>query len=190
MRRNMRFLWPILAAVCGCGWMLIQLLGGYDLYLHLGGLNSRRAAGALLFLCLVFLFIWADMALGRSVQTKGGRIGLCFVLLGEAFLLLVLTSWWLFGDCDPRYYTFRSPDGAYTVIVEEESWLLCGWSNFYEPVCPGLMRKLDASLGTDDGYRPFSAGRYQLTWEADQLLVDCDFGSGGVWGTCRVPLGS
>lgn len=82
-----------------------------------------------------------------------------------------------FGSEDPKYYYFNSPYGANTLIVEEKSWLLGGWSNFYVKENSLFIRGINQSITTDDGYRPFSFGDYELSW-IDNNTVRLSYGYG------------
>ncbi len=188
MRRRLRSaVWAVLA-VSGGGCLLVRLLEWRGLYLHPGPLNNWRAMSLLLPAFLLALFFLADGALLQRTKGSARWITGLAALAAEGLFLLCVLFGLSFSCLYARYIPFRSPDGARTVIVEEESWLLYGGGHFYAPAGPGLMRRLDASYRTDDGFRPFSTGTYSLTWEEDRLLVRYDSNIGGIWETCVVPL--
>lgn len=86
-----------------------------------------------------------------------------------------------FSNDDSRYYYFTSSDKSTTLIVEENSWLLSGWSNFFIKENGLFARKLKAYILTDDGYRPFEAGNYSLTWlDQDTVKIEYGVGSGNI----------
>lgn len=137
MRVWKKYRWPILAAVCAAGCLLIWLMRRCNLYLHIGPINSSRAGGVLIFLCLLFLFAWANYILLRKNITSG--IGFVYLLVAEFAALLFLAGCLLWCDGEPHYYTFREPEGKCTVIAEEEYMLFSGNVSFCQPVFPGLM---------------------------------------------------
>lgn len=79
-------------------------------------------------------------------------------LLGASFLYL------LFVAGSETYYTFYSPDGRYSVVAEEWSWLLAGSVTLYERTSPFLVEER-ARLLTDDGFRAISSEAYEIQWD-------------------------
>ncbi len=79
-------------------------------------------------------------------------------------ILVISIFFYTFSQCDPKYFDFKSPNGVNTLVVEEESWRLGGWSNFYLRKNFLFVKGLDKSILTDDGYRPISNGEYNLSW--------------------------
>ena len=79
-------------------------------------------------------------------------------LLGTSFLYL------LFMADSETYYTFYSPDGRYSVVVEEWSWLVGGSVTLYERTSPFLV-EFKENMITDDGFRPISADAYEIQWD-------------------------
>lgn len=185
MRRRLA---PAVLAASGGGWLLVRTLEGLGLSLRIGPVTGLRLSLLLPPVFWTALALWGDGLLARhtkgAVRWAAGLAAAAVELALVPVLLLQLAA----GLDAPRYFTLRSPEDRRTVIVEEESRLLYGGGRFYAPVCPGLMRRLDADYQTDDGFRPFSAGAYTLTWEPDQLVVDYAFGQGGIRRTCAVPL--
>lgn len=76
-----------------------------------------------------------------------------------AIVYFALTSAAFNRSCD--YYEFTSPDGKYTVIAEEWSYLLGGGVKFYERINPLLVMQKE-SFSTDDGYRAINSGDYSV----------------------------
>ncbi len=85
-----------------------------------------------------------------SVISTGALLGTCFL-----YLLFVAGS--------ETYYTFYSPDGRYSVVAEERSWLLAGSVILYERTNPFLVEER-ARLLTDDGFRAISSEAYEIWW--------------------------
>lgn len=87
-------------------------------------------------------------------------------------------------SCD--YYEFTSPDGKYTVIAEEWSYLLGGGVNFYERINPLLvMQKEDFT--TDDGYRAISSGDYSVEWNENVMDFTVQNGN-GIYKTLKIEM--
>lgn len=111
-------------------------------------------------------------------HNKKARV-LISVLCISALLLSISVSN-AFWPPDREYFSFVSPDKRTTLIIEECSWLLGGWSNCYVEIKPYLLEKLDSDITTDDGYRPFSAGDYTIDWEDNFVLITYGFGNAGI----------
>lgn len=94
-------------------------------------------------------------------------------------LLLALYIWIFVIIQDNKYFKLVSEDSKHTIIVEEQSFLLAGYGNFYEKKNFLFVKKIGSYL-TDDGYRPFSDNRYSVEWLEDGAKITYGFGSGGV----------
>ena len=79
-----------------------------------------------------------------------------------------------------KYFYFNSPNNQYMLVVEEDSFLLSGWSNFYSKKKSSVFVKdLNCEINTDDGYRPFSDKNYHLKWlDENTVEVYYYFGQG------------
>ena len=81
-----------------------------------------------------------------------------------------------------RYFTFKSPNKLNTLVVEEKTFLLSGWSDVYEKKYGIFIKQIDGEISTDDGFRPFSNEAYKLQWiDENTVIVNYSFGSEGVW---------
>jgi len=95
---------------------------------------------------------------------------ICIVLL--LFINLMVNS-------SKSYFYFKSPDKSHTLVVEEDSFLLSGWSNFYERKGLIFIKSLKKQIFTDDGYTPFSCNDYELKW-LDNNSVEIIYGFGSM----------
>lgn len=94
-----------------------------------------------------------------------------------ATVMLILAT--IFLNCDKRYFHFKGPNKAKTLVVEEDSSLLSGWSRFYERKGLVFIKYINRVIYTDDGYRPFSNNHYKLKWLDDCCIeLHYDFGAG------------
>ncbi|CAM2077050.1 MAG: hypothetical protein NSGCLCUN01_01238 [uncultured Clostridium sp.] len=83
-----------------------------------------------------------------------------------------------------RYFTFKSPNKSNTLVVEEKTFLLSGWSDVYEKKYGIFIKQIEGEISNDDGFRPFSSGAYTLQWKNDDtVIIGYSFGSGDVWKT-------
>lgn len=102
---------------------------------------------------------------GRTVATVAGAAVL-------AVTLAVVAS--LQGETVVTVLGPSSPDGC-AVVVEESRGLMSGSGRVGVLGEGGWVPDWQGTYGSDDGYRPFTDGGYQLTWrgaEADVALVD------------------
>lgn len=83
----------------------------------------------------------------------------------------------LMGNSSKSYFYFKSPNKSHTLVIEEDSFLLGGWSNFYERKGIIFIKDLKQQIITDDGYKPFSYNDYKLKW-LDNNSVEIIYGFG------------
>lgn len=95
---------------------------------------------------------------------------ICIVLL--LFINLMVNS-------SKSYFYFKSPEKSHTLVVEEDSFLLGGWGNFYERKGLIFIKSLKQQIFTDDGYTPFSCNDYELKW-LDNNSVEIIYGFGSM----------
>lgn len=96
--------------------------------------------------------------------------------LAVIFILFILFIN-LMGNSSKSYFYFKSPNKSHTLVVEEDSFLLGGWSNFYERKGLIFIKDLKQQIITDDGYKPFSYNDYKLKW-LDNNSVEIIYGFG------------
>ncbi|WP_079478909.1 hypothetical protein [Halobacillus salinus] len=91
-----------------------------------------------------------------------------FIAVG-ALLILVPTIPSLLTDTE--YVEFSSPDNNEEFVVMER-----GYGTLYQLSDSGLYMTYLTDFDTDDGYKPFSEGAYELEWrEPDQLIIRYKF---------------
>ena len=131
-----------------------------------GTLNGDGLISVCLICSCVCLVISAITAFGSKAEKHIVINTLLRIVLiaGILFYLLTLS----FFNADNKYYTFTSPDGKYSVIAEEWSFLLGGGVNFYERKNAFLVIE-KGSFNTDDGYRVITSENYSVEWD-DNLM--------------------
>jgi hypothetical protein len=98
---------------------------------------------------------------------------ICIVLL--LFINLLLNS-------SKSYFYFKSPDKSHTLVVEEGSFFMSGWSNFYERKGFIFIKDLKQQIDTNNGYKPFSCNDYELKWlDIKSIEIIYGFGSMNVY---------
>ncbi|WP_346939755.1 hypothetical protein [uncultured Clostridium sp.] len=99
------------------------------------------------------------------------------------FLAVICTVLVLFinlmANSSKSYFYFKSPDKSHTLVVEEDSFLFDGWSNFFERKGFIFIKSLKQQISTDDGYSPFSCNDYELKW-LDNNSVEIIYGFGSM----------
>lgn len=85
-----------------------------------------------------------------------------------------------------KYYEFNSPDGEYTVVAQEWSFLLGGGVDFYERINPLIITHKN-SFSTDDGYLAISSGDYSVEWEENIAIFTVQNGN-RIYKTIRIVL--
>lgn len=103
----------------------------------------------------------------------------CLILI----VLIGVNSLALMLDSDNKEFEFKSPNNTNTLIVEECSFLLGGWSNFYQEKYNIFKKPLinQDGITTDDGYRPFSENDYSIYWISDdKVKIEYGYGSNNI----------
>ncbi len=81
-----------------------------------------------------------------------------------------------------KYFDFKSPNKSNTLVIEEKTFLLSGFSDFYEKKYGIFIKQIDSGISTDDGFRPFSNESYKLQWINEETVkISYAFGNGEVW---------
>ncbi|WP_297713096.1 hypothetical protein [Clostridium sp.] len=100
--------------------------------------------------------------------------------------IVILTPMIIFGYImlysEYRYFTFKSPNKVNTLVVEEKTFLLSGWSDVYEKKYGIFIKQIEGEISNDDGFRPFSNEAYKLQWiNENTVIINYSFGLGGGW---------
>jgi len=149
----------------------------FDVYIIIKHINQDR------------INFWLDMliilSLGLIIFLIVQRKYLKVIVLSMFLLIITLVTSFSdsygFGNTYPKYYYFNALSSDNTLIVEENSWLLGGWSNFYIKKNFLFATKLNQWITTDDGYRPFSSGDYELLWiDSNNVKLVYGFGESNI----------
>ena len=144
----------------------------YDFWLLIGSIKGDTIEFFLCVLTLILLSVYLVLIISK----KWNKI---LIVLATGLILLIYSSINLFFQSDSKYFYFKSPNGANTLVVEENSWLLAGWSNLYIKKNFLFVKGIDTKILTDDGYRSFSNNSYNLSWiNENKLSITYKFGNG------------
>ena len=150
----------------------------FDLYLMIFGVNQW----IINLLVDVLIIITVDMLI---LHKKEMLLGVMIFLSVICIVLLLFIN--LMMHSNKSYFHFKSPDRSHTLVVEEDSFLLGGWSNFYERRGLIFIKDLKQQIMTDDGYTPFSCNDYELNW-LDNNSVEIIYGFGNEYNTYKKEL--
>ncbi len=104
-------------------------------------------------------------------------------IFSAVFFVAVFALIPFFGDIwrsyDYVYSEISSPDGNHEIVVCEWTWLVGSGGVFYEKTGAFFMKEL-GEFSTDDGYNPFSEGKYEVEWNDDGFDATYWFSYNGV----------
>lgn len=178
-----RIVFGITAAVlCGAAVVGLVVLSDYDdhgVTLMIGSLGLR-AIEAVVTAIAGALAVTASALLLYPLARRGTR-----GFVGFAVILVAVSLWGIiafgvagFAEQSSQYYSFSSPDGTRTVVVEERSFLLLGALVVYGNDDGGIRYERLGSVGVDDGGTPITDGTYRVTWLADALRLEFEDDNG------------
>ncbi len=157
-----------------------------DLYLLIGNINGDMIMRIALICASLCLIITAFIAIVKKEKQRIPKFIICLAV-SCAMLCCVGISSFLSRPYD--YYDFTSPDGKYTAIAGEWSWLHGGGINFYERINPVFVKQI-GSFNTEDGYTPISKGDYSVEWNKNAMTFTARNGNGsGKYETVTVNFG-
>ncbi len=129
----------------------------YNFWLLIGNINGDTIEFFICVLTGIFLSIYLFLMLSKKWKKA-------LIVFATGLILLIYTFFYQLSQSDSKYFYFNSPNGVNTLVVEENSWLLAGWSDFYIKKNLLFVKVIDNKITTDDGYRPFTNGDYKLSW--------------------------
>lgn len=113
----------------------------------------------------------------RTQKALKNKIVLFLTAVGVVFLMLSGNFLCRLFDSVEEYHSFRSPDGAHTIVIMENVSFISGQVVLYERINPFLIYPKEHII-TDDGYRPICAGKYLLVWQGDTVTLSVSDGAG------------
>ncbi len=146
----------------------------FNVVFFIGGVKQDSVdfwlTAVILLIIIVFVFILFD---------KLWLKGVCIIGVIAISLYMIFTM--IYGSSNPKCFYFSSPKGSNTLIIEENSWSLGSWCDFYEEKGLFFASDMDKSIKMENGYRPFSRGDYKVTWESEsKISIQYGFGQDGV----------
>ena len=163
----------VLIAISAGAKIVICVLSKQGKFIYFGTIISDNINMISLYALIIFFGSFILLILNNKI-IKIITIVVCVVII--AFKSLFSGGFW---EAEKKYFEYESPDYK-TIIVEECSWLLGGWSNVYFKESEYIIKKLDGHILTDDGYRPFSSNDFHLEWEIGSLTITYGFGNAGI----------
>lgn len=151
----------------------------------IGTLNGN----GLIALCLICACVCIAISAITAFASKKEKHMVINTFIRMALIagILYYTFTLSFFTADNEYYKFTSPDGKYSVIAEEWSFLLGGGVNFYERENLFIVTEKE-SISTDDGYRVISAENYSVEWK-ENIMIFTGSNGNNVFKTVEIELG-
>ncbi len=146
----------------------------HDLELLIGNIGSDVIIRTALICAVVCLIIISVIAVAKKEKHRVLKAVICLAASGVMLYCIGVSG---FFSRPYTYYDFTSPDGKYTVIAGEWSWLLGGGINFYERTNPLFVKRI-GSFSTDDGYEPIKNGDYSSEWNGNIMIFTANNGNG------------
>ncbi len=178
----------VAALLCAAAIAALVVFSGYDeqgVTLVVGSLGLR-AIEAVVTVIAGALGLTAAALLLYPLARRGtaGFVGYGVILLAVGLWGLVAFAAAGFVEQSSQYYSFSSPDGTRTVVVEERSFLLIGSLIVYAHEGDGIRYERIGSVGVDDGARPLTKGTYRITWLDDAVRLEFEDDNG--WHTQEI----
>lgn len=154
--------------------LLYILNKNYDIYFFMKGFHQKNFE---YYLDVIILVTLAGIIFSyvRKILAK------VIVILIAIMIFCYINFSFGFSYTYPEYFYFTSPDNSMTLIVEENSWSLGGWSNFYVMKNELFIKDLKTSISTDDGHRPFTNEDYTLLWiNNNTVKISYGYGQGDI----------
>ena len=144
-----------------------------DLYLLIGKINGDMIMQIALICAVICLMIIAVIAIVKKESRRVLKAVICLAASGVMLYCIGVSG---FFSRPYTYYDFTSPDGQYTVIAGEWSWLLSGGVNFYERTNFLFVKRI-GSFSTDDGYEPIKNNDYSVQWDGNKMMFTANNGN-------------
>lgn len=144
-----------------------------DLYLLIGNVNGDMIMHIALICAVICLIITAVIAIVKKEKHRILKSVICFAVSGAMIFFVGVSG---FFSSPYTYYDFTSPDGEYTVIAGEWSWLLGGGVNFFERTNLLFVKRI-GSFSTDDGYKPIKSNDYSVQWDENKMIFTANNGN-------------
>lgn len=95
-----------------------------------------------------------------------------FMIYPVLIILILIYSFRFILRSEEKDFYFKSPRGTNTIIIEECTFLLGGWSNVYIPKYV-IFKKLlpQYNISADNGGRPFTNNDYSMNWKSENVVV-------------------
>ena len=169
--KNMKFIFIIITVILLLFRIVTFMLNRqFDIYLMFLGINQSIINSILYILIIISITVTFYQNL-----KKFSKYLLLFMASACIVVILFVTS---IINSDKDYFYFESPNKSYTLIVEENAFLLSGWSNFYEKKGIFFIKNIKKQITTDDGYKPFSDGNYDVNWiNENSVKINYDYGT-------------
>lgn len=166
----------------GLGLIVSILKNQFKLILYIFNNTSSNISSTLYLIGSILLAIFLiQIILPRKKKSEANKHVFNLLMIGIIIveILFVFYMWIFVIIHDNQYFKLVSEDSKHTIIVEEQSFFLAGYGNFYEKKNLLFVKKIGSYI-TDDGYRPFSDNRYSVEWLEDGAKITYGFGSGGI----------
>ncbi len=172
-KRYLKYIWTIALSLEVILYLIFYFFR-LKIYLFNIGPNSIVLGLLMLILILPMMFFdYVDKTLIKVIYN-----------LAVVILIPIIIFGYIMFYSEYRYFTFKSPNKANTLVVEEKTFLLSGWSDVYERKYGIFIKQIDGMISNDDGFRPFSSEAYTLQWKDDNtVIINYSFGSADLWKT-------
>ncbi len=144
-----------------------------DLYLLAGNINGDMIMRTALALAVVCLIIISVITVVKKEKHRILKSVICFSASAAMLYCIGISG---FFSRPYTYYDFTSPDGKYSIIAGEWSWLQGGGINFYGRTNPVFVKRI-GNFSTDDGYEPIKNNDYSVQWDGNKMIFTANNGN-------------
>ena len=144
--------------------LCLSYLSSKGIYLYYNKILTDDLLTFLVCIRIVTIFIFLSISLIRR------KLKIITILLCTFSIFTVYSYNSGYWEANKAYFEFTSPNNK-TIIIEECSWLLGGWSNVYQKARSNILIDLKANILTDDGFTPFSHNAFRIEWTSNSVII-------------------
>ena len=153
--------------------IVLSYFSSNDVYIYFSRIINNEIEQFLLCVAIITVSIFMIITI-KNIISKIFIIIVCIILLCVSDIFS--GGFW---EAEKKYFEFNSPYND-SIIIEECSWLLGGSSNVYLKENSHVIRRLEGTILTDDGYRPFTNNDYFIEWSINSVKISYGFGSNDI----------